>query len=235
MKEYKITYTYNAENGTHDYFNIVERSEVAARRGFKAHHKDGTILGIEIVAEDAPATKQQEREALETIRKIVGELGPNSYVGTAFDGCFQVAVDNIENDCALSIKQRLENKEFTEEKLRGELAEAARRIEELGSMVGSLKDERDALVYQLTETTLTEEVLYDIRVLAAEESCNAQKRLEENAERMAINAEYPETVAFTEAVKEYRKAKKIRDRCERILAEVDKREGAADEKNKEGQ
>lgn len=36
-------------------------------------------------------TKEQERKALEKIRKIVEELGENSYVGTAFEGCFEIA------------------------------------------------------------------------------------------------------------------------------------------------
>lgn len=31
-------------------------------------------------------TKQQEREALEKIRKIVSALGEGSYIGTAFEG-----------------------------------------------------------------------------------------------------------------------------------------------------
>lgn len=59
-------------------------------------------------------TKEQERKALEKIRKIVEELGENSYVGTAFDGCFEIAEDNIEDDFACSMKQRAE---IAEEKL----------------------------------------------------------------------------------------------------------------------
>ncbi len=44
------------------------------------------------------ATKEQERAALEKIRKIVAELGEDSYIGIAFDGCFEMAEQNIEND-----------------------------------------------------------------------------------------------------------------------------------------
>ena len=44
------------------------------------------------------ATKEQERKALEKIRRIVTELGENSYVGMAFEGCFEIALDNINND-----------------------------------------------------------------------------------------------------------------------------------------
>lgn len=54
------------------------------------------------------ATKDQERKALEKIRKIVEELGEESYIGTAFEGCFEIAEENIENDWGCSMKQRYE-------------------------------------------------------------------------------------------------------------------------------
>lgn len=54
-------------------------------------------------------TKEQERKALEKIKKIVAELGQDSYVGTAFDGCFELAESNIENDFADSAKYYIDN------------------------------------------------------------------------------------------------------------------------------
>ena len=79
-------------------------------------------------------TKQQEREALQKIREIVEALGEDSYIGTAFEGVFEMAEDNIENDFACSLAQQVRsfkdmsaklttlNKEHkaTIEKLRGE-------------------------------------------------------------------------------------------------------------------
>lgn len=53
-------------------------------------------------------TKEQERKALAQIRKIVEGLGADSYVATAFEGCFEIAESNIENDWACSMKQRAE-------------------------------------------------------------------------------------------------------------------------------
>lgn len=53
-------------------------------------------------------TKDQERKALEQIRKIVEGLGDDSYIGTAFEGCFEIAEENIENDWACSMKERAE-------------------------------------------------------------------------------------------------------------------------------
>lgn len=55
--------------------------------------------------------KEQERKALEKIKKIVEDLGKNSYVGTAFEGCFEIAEENIDNDFACSMKQRAEKAE----------------------------------------------------------------------------------------------------------------------------
>lgn len=47
-------------------------------------------------------TKQDELNALAKIRKIIKGLGENSYVGTAFDGVFELAERNIEFDAAFS-------------------------------------------------------------------------------------------------------------------------------------
>lgn len=52
------------------------------------------------------ATKAQERKALEQIRKIVEGLGEDSYIGKAFEGCFDDAESNIDNDFWNSMAQR---------------------------------------------------------------------------------------------------------------------------------
>lgn len=54
-------------------------------------------------------TKEQEIKALNKIKALVAELGEDSYIATAFEGCFEVAEDNIENDFACSMKQRAES------------------------------------------------------------------------------------------------------------------------------
>lgn len=77
-------------------------------------------------------TKEQERKALEQIRKIVESLGNDSYVGTAFAGCFEDAEENIENDFAMSMKDRYEaaEKKINEYKqVRDELVEENKALE----------------------------------------------------------------------------------------------------------
>lgn len=75
-------------------------------------------------------TKEQERKALEQIRKIVEGLGKDSYIGTAFDGCFEIAVENIENDFACSMKERKEAAEAAEDGLRERVAQLQKTLEE---------------------------------------------------------------------------------------------------------
>jgi len=43
-------------------------------------------------------TKDQEREALQQIKAMVADLGPDSYIATAFRGVFAIAEENIDND-----------------------------------------------------------------------------------------------------------------------------------------
>lgn len=110
MNLYRITYgTPDSETET---TNITERSETAARKAFKASCKAfcsiiPDIIGIELIREDVGATKQQERDTLAAIMQMVEELGPNSYLATAFAGCFEDAEENIENDFAFSMKEPL--------------------------------------------------------------------------------------------------------------------------------
>ena len=73
-------------------------------------------------------TKEQERKALEQIRKIVDSLGSDSYIATAFDGCFQDAEENIENDFALSMKGRYLTESKKAKDLRSEVDRLKARL-----------------------------------------------------------------------------------------------------------
>lgn len=115
MNEYKITYC--APGTDISIIHVIERTEAAATKTFRANLKEShgsvapDILNIELFNDNACATKQQERDTLAAIKKMVAELGPQSRLLTAFAGCF---AENIENDEAYSMKGRLE---WTEEKL----------------------------------------------------------------------------------------------------------------------
>lgn len=106
MNVYQISFT--RKNGSTGSDRITAPNEEKAQRDFKRVYRpsDLDITGITLVESNVPATKQQERDALWEIRKIVEELGPSSYVATAFQGCFEDAMDNIENDFASSYYTR---------------------------------------------------------------------------------------------------------------------------------
>lgn len=84
------------------------------------------------------ATKEQEQGALEKIREIVSELGEKSYVGTAFEGCFEIAEENIMYDAAFSWKGRVEIAETEVSKLRYENEMLRKARKDLEFLVGEL-------------------------------------------------------------------------------------------------
>ena len=142
-------------------------------------------------------TKEQERKALEKIRKIVEELGENSYVGTAFEGCFEIAEENIYNDFACSMKQR---------------AEAAQKeVEALEIEV----DNRKAVIYELTverdklrAKTLTTAEAGAIKAILSHSKFEAADLADSSAQRIVELADNPDSAEFRQAVQDNRQSKK---------------------------
>lgn len=54
------------------------------------------------------ATKEQERNTLEKIKKMVVELGENSYLAAAFTGAFELAEQNINDDAGYTAQYYIE-------------------------------------------------------------------------------------------------------------------------------
>ena len=73
-------------------------------------------------------TKEQERKALAQIRKIIDGLDAGSYIEIALEGCLEIAEENIENDFAGSMKQRVETAEQEADLLRKKLAKQEERL-----------------------------------------------------------------------------------------------------------
>jgi len=53
-------------------------------------------------------TKDQEREILKKITKLIEEAGPDSYIATTFDGIIEQAEENIANDFGCNYKEAYE-------------------------------------------------------------------------------------------------------------------------------
>lgn len=217
MNEYKITY--RTVEGNAQRF-IVERTEAAARKQLKADVEGAEITDVELVDDNANATKAQERATLAKIKAMVAELGPQSYIATAFEGCFEIAEENIDDDAACSMKGRFEleaqraiERGYEVDRLKAEVKRLNSGIDELVQK----DDERKAALERLGRKVLSDELYTAIRDLAQEDRTAARQRMEESAETMAALAETPQDIAFAAAVTGYREAKKRRALCEDIL------------------
>lgn len=163
MNTYKIIFT--RENGTQGTDHFTAANERQARRDFGEcyRHSTATIISIELASTNTPATKQQEREALDKIRKIVEQLGPDSYLATTFEGCFDLAAENINNDWACSMADRARRaekraEEAEEKRIEAELgynrlvdklAEAEKDYEAAHAAAHAVAEEKDAEIAQL--------------------------------------------------------------------------------------
>lgn len=110
------------------------------------------------------ASKEEERKALDKIKKIVHSLGDDSYVGTAFEGCFEIAEENINNDWACSMKQRYDSalkegfKVLDEcKELKKELAEAYENLTIAGDSNLAIQKERDSYKARYEEVLAREQ------------------------------------------------------------------------------
>ena len=114
-------------------------------------------------------TKEQERQAIEKIRKIVKELGENSYVGFAMEGVLELAEDNIREDTAYSMKknaeiawERADKAEKESKLLNAELGTAKKITEENNKAIAKLK----ADIYKLKANEVPEELIKEMYNMA---------------------------------------------------------------------
>lgn len=212
MNEYKLTYHY--PEGTPETAYITERTEAAARKLLtKRFGKDVELDDIELTSTDAPATKDQEREALEKIKTMVAELGPQSYLKTAFEGVFEVAEMNIDEDAAYNFPGRIN---ILEEQLKEMGGKYNAENSEAAVLKKTLADAQ-AEIEKLRGKQLPAWLHSAVYGLASEELTASRYRMEQSAETMAYYAEAPQDIAFADAVKGYRAAKGRREVCEQIV------------------
>ena len=214
MNDYRITYTTEAGDSFDSI--ITERTEAAARKFFTSMNKGlgFTVASIELHRENTCATKQQERDTLAAIKKMVEELGPQSYLATAFDGCFEIAEQNIENDFADSMKDRWihADMQFNSangaiEELKEQLAESQRDLEAAHDTARAIAETNNAEIAALRERLLSHDDLTVVIHLVTEKRLALESEAKNAAERIVEAASEPESATFQNAVKDHRVAK----------------------------
>ena len=77
-------------------------------------------------------TKDEERKALEQIKKIIKGLGTDSYIGAAIDQTvLNLAEDNINNDFMITTTESIENASAKLEEVRTELRDTRKERDDL--------------------------------------------------------------------------------------------------------
>lgn len=154
-------------------------------------------------------TKEQERKALEQIREIVNGLGEDSYIGAAFEGCFEIAEENIENDFACSMKQRAESAE----------AEAHHQME----LAKAYKSERDAAERKLANLQAeTVDPLTRQRIISVlqKQIIISKANVDTAAEQIIVLADNADQPEFRRAVAEHRQTKSEVEMLSNLIAKL---------------
>lgn len=201
MNDYKVIAT-----GIYGEHTVTAIDEKDARREFRARHKGenvGDIHTVTLIRENVPATKAQEREALEKIKAIVATLGPRSYVGTALEGCLEDAEVNIENDFGDSMKARWQE---AEKRVAQAVKETTAVKEELEQVRKHLQTAESAVDFY-RDKVLDSDDIADVFQLVGDKLAAIQEDIKTAAERIIEGAEEPESDAFKSAVKYHRASK----------------------------
>ena len=162
-------------------------------------------------------TKDQELKALAQIKKIVAGLGENSYVATAFEGCFEIAEDNIGNDWGCSMKQRAES---AEESTQGWIA----RFDSMKEKRDELQKENEKLrecVERNAKTRLTGEEINGIQLIMLKRIEALDRSIESFESTILEFADAPEDIAFRQAVSDRKAAKAEREKLWALNTRLD--------------
>ena len=174
-------------------------------------------------------TKNQERQAIEKIRKIVEGLGENSYVGFAMEGVLELAEDNIREDTAYSMKRSAEIAQEQTDELKEELKTLKKKNETIHRAEIENKDaanrlslENERLRKEIKENQIPEELMRECYCMAYDKEAEAVGKMERVADQMAEAIIAGEDVhGFAE---EYKKQKENRNRYRKVMEMLDQRE-----------
>ena len=178
-------------------------------------------------------TKAQERKALDQIKKIVESLGADSYIATAFEGCFEIAETNIENDWACSMKQRAESAEKKAEALETGMKDVTERLNRTVKAL-NLNNENSTSELQRLEEELTEAKKKAIdpwlyKRLWMDYTDHVEELKEKMAglaDQMADMATQPDSLGFKKAVETYMSRREKKEMCEQVVRALEMMEPA---------
>lgn len=134
-------------------------------------------------------TKDQERQAIEKIRKIVEGLGENSYVGFTMEGVLELAKDNIREDTACSMKKRAEiaweradKAEKGNKDLKKEVEDLKKTVEKRGATISELNTELCNARAETKANEVPEELIQEMYCMAYDKEAESIGKMERAAD-----------------------------------------------------
>lgn len=194
------------------------------------HTTPGYLLGKEEKKEEETTgltTKEQERKAIQKIRKIVNDLGETSYVGFAMEGVLEIAEENIENDAAFSLKRQLELAETREKERDIQNKALKEEIADLEVVIKKHVESERALQLKIQnmerESALfPEDLAQELYCIVTEEKRKAQLEMENAIDNMLEKVIAKED--GSEEAGEYLGWKEKRDNYKKIIDSLDRQE-----------
>lgn len=177
-------------------------------------------------------TKEQERQAIAKIKKIVEGLGENSYVGTAMEGVLEVAEQNIDYDAAFSLKGEVEVSVKRQRETEEENEKLKKLLEEERKIANDLRAQLTKAQSIANRMSMPIQMYEELIVILNERKEEEEDRISEAADRMAdsIGEGGGFSVNAVDAAREYREHRKKRAICANLLKTL-KRQRQEDEGN----
>ncbi len=130
-------------------------------------------------------TKEQERQAIQKVKKIVEGMGENSYLATAMEGVLETAEENIEYDAAFSLKGRAEVAEKEASELKKENEELRKALKEQQERAAKLESRCNEAYLELQKYELPEWMQRELDKMVQTGLGRVNREIKEAADGMA--------------------------------------------------
>ena len=149
-------------------------------------------------------SKTREYDALSAIGSILGDFSPeDTYVGKAFEGCVELAKENIDNDWLYSWKGRYLDEQAKNCKLSDKVEALTKTLNQKDDAIARLEDAKNLLSKEIAQLYGTldykDETYKDLEDKFEEEH---QKLEKSQAEIIRLKAKLYDVITAGEEVKE---------------------------------
>ena len=172
-------------------------------------------------------TKQEERNILKKIEKLIAEAGEDSYIAMAFAGCVDMAKSNIDNDFANNPQEAIQ----TLKKNLDEAKELIRRHEDSDEHTNRIIKQKNEEIEELRRQVkaerkkqIPEDLYRDLWLMIDSQETQAVREIEKTAELLSYCADEPNDIAVASGLQLLKTARENRSHAAQLMARLEKYE-----------